>query len=316
MTFAEELKLDFNKMLEFRSAVGYATATYRVTIIPFIEYCGENWPGSNAISQAMVDEWLRTCGYSNNTQATFIACLRQYTKFIAFLGKDVFIPDEDYSLKRIPYEPYVFTDEELTALFHAIDSYEPLTSNKKCRPEIVLPPLFRMMYCCGMRPAEPLRLLCQDVNLSTGDIYIRASKRHKDRHIIMSKDMLELCNKYDAIAGSRDWFFEYRGSRYRTSWMTMQFHHCWKASGLVAHGNPRPYDLRHAFATRNLMRWIDKGNDVMGLLPFLSSYMGHSELESTLYYVHLLPDRIRKSSGIDWAPLISIYKKAGDIDEK
>ncbi len=102
----------------------------------------------------------------------------------------------------------------------------------------------------------------------------------------------------------------------RTQWMTMQFHHCWKASGLIKHGNPRPYDLRHAFASRNLMRWIDNGNDITALLPFLSTYMGHSEIKSTLYCVHLLPERIRKSSGIDWTRLLNIYGEEGVTVEK
>jgi integrase len=131
----------------------------------------------------------------------------------------------------------------------------------------------------------------------------------------MSEDMRELCTEYHARAGERTWFFEYNGKPYSTKWMTSRFHHCWKNSGLQAHGTPRPYDLRHAFASHNLMRWIDQKLDVMALLPFLSSYMGHSELTSTLYYVHLLPDRLRKSSGIDWTRFSDIYGKAGDPDE-
>jgi len=166
-----------------------------------------------------------------------------------------------------------------------------------------------------MRPSEPLHLLCKNVNLDTGDIYIRESKRHKDRHIIMSVDMLTLCNQYNELAGERTWFFEYKSKPYGTNWMTSQFHHCFKLSGLVKHGNPRPYDLRHAFATRNLMKWIDNGNDVMSLLPYLSTYMGHSEITSTLYYIHLLPERMRNSTGIDWKQFSCIYGKDGTVDE-
>ena len=315
MTFHEELTSDFQKMLDYRNAVGYATYTYKSMVMPFIEYCGNNYPDAAAITQEMVDSWLEKYEYSTNNQAAIIACLRQYTKFINFLGKNAFIPDDDYSIKRISYEPYIFTDEELKNLFHAFDSYTASTSNKKCKPEMVVPPLFRMMYCCGMRPSEPLHLLYEDVNLDTGDIYIKESKRHKDRHIIMSADMLALCNQYNEFAGERTWFFEYKGKPYGTHWMTSQFHHCFKLRGLVRHGNPRPYDLRHAFATRNLMKWIDNGNDVISLLPYLSTYMGHSEITSTLYYVHLLPERMRNSMGIDWKQFSCIYGKEGTVDE-
>lgn len=172
----------------------------------------------------------------------------QYTRFINFLGGEAFVPDDDYSIRRIAYEPYMFTDRELESFFDSVDGCVPRTSGKRQRPDLVLPPLFRMMYCCGMRPGEPLRLRCCDVDLGSG-------------------------------------------------------------------GSPRPYDLRHAFASRSIMKWIDQKLDVMVLLPFLSSYMGHSQITSTLYYVHLLPERIRKSAGIDWGQFTAVYGKAGGLDE-
>lgn len=89
--------------------------------------------------------------------------------------------------------------------------------------------------------------------------------------------------------------------------MAKHFHICWDNSRLVKHGNPRPYDFRHAFATRNLIRWIDEGKDAMALMPYLSTYMGHSELDSTFYYIHLLPDNLLKSAGIDWHQFDGIY---------
>ena len=73
----------------------------------------------------------------------------------------------------------------------------------------VLPIIFRMMYCCGIRPQEPLSLLCDDVNLDTGEIFIRQAKRQKDRRILMSSDLTKFCRKYDSFFGHRKFFFEY-----------------------------------------------------------------------------------------------------------
>lgn len=315
MKISDYLEECFFKMLDFRAAAGYATATYKATIMPFIDFCIYNYQDSETITMEIVDGWLSHKGYSVNTQAAFIACLRQYCRYINFLGKKAYIPDDDYTLKRISYEPYMFTDEELVALFNAIDGYKASTNNSKYRPELVISPMFRMMYCCGMRPAEPLHIRCEDINLDTGDIYIRETKRHKDRHIIMSAEMLELCRQYDSLAGRRTWFFEYNKAPYDRKWMTSQFGHCWKRSGLAAHGNPRPYDLRHAFAARNLIKWIDSGLEVNNLLPYLSTYMGHSTLENTFYYIHLLPERIRSSAGVDWEQFAAIYGEEGGCIE-
>ena len=57
------------------------------------------------------------------------------------------------------------------------------------------------------------------------------------------------------------------------------------------------------------MNWIDNGRDVMTLLPYLSTYMGHTKFSHTLYYVHLLPDRLLKSANIDWERFDIIYRE-------
>ena len=54
----------------------------------------------------------------------------------------------------------------------------------------------------------------------------------------------------------------------------------------------------------------------MELLPYLSAYMGHSELTSTLYYVHLLPDNLRRAAHIDWDYLSSVHGKGVPEDEE
>jgi hypothetical protein len=48
--------------------------------------------------------------------------------------------------------------------------------------------------------------------------------------------------------------------------------------------------FRHHFAFANLNRWITEGIDVNSMLPYLMRYMGHSCLESTFYYLHLVPE--------------------------
>ena len=131
MKLNDYLRETFFKMLNFREAAGYATVTYKVTLLPFIDFCCYKYPDAENLTAEMLDEWLTHKGYTVNTQAAFIACLRQYCRYINFLGTQAFIPDEDYTLKRIAYEPYTFTDMELRTLFSAIDGYKPSTNNKK-----------------------------------------------------------------------------------------------------------------------------------------------------------------------------------------
>ena len=316
MTFKGRLNDAFEKMMSYRQSVGYATATYRSSVPPFINHCTEKHPDATYITSDMVDEWLAFHPYSNNGKAAFISLLREYTKYLNFLGYADFIPDDDYSVKRTAFHPYLFTDNELSAFFTAIDSYTGATCGKRFLPELVLPVYTRLLYCCGLRPQEPPAIRTEDLDLETGDVYVRQSKRHKDRHIIMSADMLGLCRRYDSAMGKRKWFFQkWDGSQYETSWYNQIWRRLVSTSGISWRGTPRPYDLRHAFASRNIIRWIDSGKDVMELLPYLSAYMGHSELTATLYYVHLLPEKLRKSKGIDWGMITRIYGEGVLEDE-
>lgn len=315
MALKDTLFRDYQTFMRTREALGYSVDQGNYYLRPFLEYCIENYSEEFSMTKEMVDAWLLQRPFNtNSTQSHAISDLRVFAKFQNTLGKAAYIPDEQYSLKIEKYRPYIFTDFELQTLFNSIDSIPPHfeASNR----EIIVPLLFRMMFCCGMRPSEPLHLKLEDVNLNNGNIFIRQSKRKKDRRILISDDLLQLCRRYDAIIGSREYFFpKWDGEILPTYWMTNQFRICWRNSGLEKRGNPRPYDLRHNYATRTLMRWIDEGRDIMALLPYLSTYMGHQKFTHTLYYIHLLPERLRTTAGIDWEKLESIYGEVS-VDEE
>ena len=72
----------------------------------------------------------------------------------------------------------------------------------------------------------------------------------------------------------------------------------------------RVYDLRHRFATAVLNSWLDEKQDIHSRLPYLRTYMGHKDIESTAYYIHLLPENLVKSAGIDWESMGQIFPRA------
>ena len=69
---------------------------------------------------------------------------------------------------------------------------------------------------------------------------------------------------------------------------------------------------RHTFAVNNLRLWFAQGQDVGALLPVLQTYMGHSSLADTAYYLHLTaesyPDitaRVQQAIGDVVPPVIA-----------
>ena len=76
----------------------------------------------------------------------------------------------------------------------------------------------------------------------------------------------------------------------------------------------RPYDFRHGFASSVLQKWLDEKKDLYTMLPYLRAYLGHEHIEDTAYYIHVIPERLLKSPGINWdemdllMPEVSIWE--------
>ena len=144
---AARLRGALGRMLDLRSAMGFARVTYRYTLNPFIDYCGEEWDDEPLVTAPIVDGWLARHAYpSPNTQNAFVSCLRVFCRFLRFEGSGDLVPGEEYTLKRVGYEPYLLTDGELSALFDAIDSYVGRTCGRRFLPELVLPVWSRLLY--------------------------------------------------------------------------------------------------------------------------------------------------------------------------
>lgn len=310
-TLKDKLYNHLNGMIEHRRSLGYKETTTYSTLHPFIDYCCKNYPSAKEITEEILSSWLAYRKYdSPNTVNAFLACFNKLSSFTRLCGDNAYLAnDGEFREKSIEFIPTLLNNGQIKSLFYTIDT---TLTRRKCDPptEIISPVLFRFMFCAGMRPAEPLHLLKDDVNLETGDVYIRKSKMNKDRHIIISEDMRILCTQFDDLQDSqRTYFFEHNDSPLSRNWMTYHFQLLARKSGIGnASETLRPYDLRHMFASRVIMRWIDNKQDVMELLPYLSVYMGHEDINSTLYYVHLLPERLKASSGIDWEVFNSVYR--------
>src|ERR1019366_3517105 len=88
-------------------------------------------------------------------------------------------------------------------------------------------------------------------------------------------------------------------------------------AGGRGHG-PRVHDLRHSFAVNNLRSWFARGEDAGALLPVLQTYMGHSSIADTDYYLRLTAEsyphitaRIQRAYG-DVVPPVTAGPGDGD----
>jgi integrase/recombinase XerD len=56
------------------------------------------------------------------------------------------------------------------------------------------------------------------------------------------------------------------------------------------------HDLRHRFAVHTLLHWYRRGEDVERRLPVLSTFLGHSHIQDTYWYLSSTPELMGEAS--------------------
>ncbi|MDA8441228.1 MAG: tyrosine-type recombinase/integrase [Peptococcaceae bacterium] len=304
--FTSRLAKQMEDMLNFKEALGYSRSSYFKFLLNFDRFCGQRFPNESVLTKVLVMDWGRMkSGENANGVKRRLIAIREFGKYLNSIGIEAYVVPTEMIGSFKPFIPYIYTESELSAFFHATDHISA-RRNSPLR-QFTVPVLFRLLYCCGLRPSEIKNIRRSDINLETGVLFIRESKMHKDRTVVVSPDVLALCCRYDAIINTvfvnREYFFQDpNGNPYTACWTQKQFWRCWDLAGVSTfHGSrPRVFDFRHNYATRMLQKWMDDGKDIYACLPYLSAYMGHSDFSETAYYIHLLPERLTQTKAIDW----------------
>lgn len=316
--FAEYIK----GMLEAREALGYAREPHAMALLSFDRYCSTQNPDCWELTEHLVMPWVLKDGDDAKGIKGRASAIRLLAKYMNISGQEAYVLPDRYFGNPKPKETYIFSEDELSSLFSAIDALPE--DHRVPHTRKMLPVLFRMLYTCGLRPQEGRELKRRNINFQTGEILITNTKKKKERLVIMSDDMLALCRHYDKM---RQFFYEdnpyfFPGSAdgpLDGQWLNRQFQKCWRLANpnvpKAQLPSVRVYSLRHQFASANVNRWLDQKKDLAAMLPRLRAYMGHYTLEETAYYVHLLPESLSKNKGIDWEAFSEIIPEVDPWQE-
>lgn len=279
-----------------KRAVGYKYDAEQQVLARFEAFCRSEFPGEDTLTEASVQAWIATArrrGVKPATLQGLAAPIRELARWLGRRGVAAYLLPRSALPRPARYVPHIYTDRELAALFTQTDRCHyccqvPLR-------HLVMPVLFRTIYACGLRCSEARLLRVEDVDLDAGILQIRDTKGGKDRQLPVSEPLrARLAGYHTQLAGAparREWFFP--GSADRPLTLGNVGHNfrrfLWQAR--ISHGGrghgPRVHDLRHTYAVNNLRRWFAQGHDVGALLPVPQTYMGHSSLADTAYYLHL-----------------------------
>lgn len=165
--------------VEDRKAHGFQCKSAIGNLRQIDMYIASN-PPQGSIDQSYYEGWLDSVRVPEaSTKAVYskAATFRQFLKFLKALGINDFIP-------RLPrckdnfFVPYIFSHEEIQAIFQAIDS-TAIRSEFNRTSLMSMPVLFRLLYSTGMRVGEAVSICNKDVDFQHHVILIEESKnRH------------------------------------------------------------------------------------------------------------------------------------------
>ena len=280
-----------------KRAVGYLYNTEAKRLSEFSRFTlNFNCP-KNTLPEEIVKAWItKKPTDSDRNQYARFSLISQFAKYMERMNYSAYIPHRNEIGKlHKTFMPYIFTHDEIQAFFRVADSMRFLPHSIAPRRHLIMPVLFRMLYCCGLRVSEATALIGSDVDLEKGILIIRNSKFGKTRYVPISDELKQICIDYNKTRHKNtngiDWFFAAPdGGSYDTRTIYGVFRELLWKSG-ISHGGkgngPRLHDLRHTFCVHCLQKWTMQGEDPTTLLPRLTAYLGHNDFTATEKYLRM-----------------------------
>jgi integrase len=233
-------------------------------------------------------------------RASRLGHVRRFASYVSAIDPRTEVPPQ----KLIPavfrrQEPYRYTDQNVADLIRLCGQIDPLTEIKG----VTLSTLIGLLAVTGMRVGEAMALEEKDVDLAQALLTVRHTKGNRPRLVPLHPSTVEALCRY---AEKRDelihrktetHFFLWDGGRRLqhanvNRWFVMVL--C--QAGLRKPGGrrgPRMHDLRSYFAIKTLLNWYRTDFDVEAHLPELSTFLGHSGIQGTYWYLSAVPELLK-----------------------
>ena len=285
----------FTDFVDFKRSVGYGYPRQTVEQLRQFSRFLSNYPETEKVlEKEKVDAYCAPKdGESVSTRNNRAVLARQFAKYLLTRGIDCYLPPENHERSDNNFVPYIFTEDEMQRIIACADCqpYLPHASTSQA----VYPMLIRMLWCCGLRIGEAISLTVGDVNLDDGVLTVEKSKYNKTRLVPMSESLTRYAEHYwermRFIQENPDAIFypNHRNEKYQRAAASTRIRNIMAEAGIAHVGDkmPRVHDIRHSFAVRSLRKMEEDGMDIYCSLPLLSTYMGHSDIKSTEYYLRL-----------------------------
>ena len=179
----------------------------------------------------------------------------------------------------------IVTQSEIKELFKAAEY-----KNTEYRMQLRDKAMLVILYSCGMRRNEAVNLEVNDILFDRRLIYVRKGKNYKERYIPVNEYNIRILEdyKYEGrplypnAATNESFFMGYHGNGMQGEAFKVRLRQLIESTGnegLIAKCIT-PHKLRHSIATHLLENGVP--------IKTIKQFLGHSSLESTQLYTHIV----------------------------
>ena len=210
--------------------------------------------------------------------------INYYNSVIRFIYEVVL--DKLLNKKQLPMRKQkktvykVLTKEELSAFFNVCDNFKFKT-------------IFMLIYGSGLRIGEVANLRVEDIDSKNMRIFVRAGKGNKERYTILPKQSLDMLREYWRKYRQhkrRGRIFLSESGKAITVGVIREHFRKYRRKAKI-NEKATVHTLRHNFATD----LIERG----ATLIQVKELMGHSNIRSTMAYIHVSNVKIDLESPLD-----------------
>lgn len=321
--------LDF---IHMKDAMGYRTPKIEYIFKELDIFFSKETVNEPIITKQLIVKWRREkVNESERTLYDKWSIISQFSRYMGHLGYPCYVPPMPLKhFNQNSFIPYIFTHEQIQAIFDASDRLTMIYNNMDSKMFCV-PAMLRLLYGTGLRIGEAISLTNGDVDFEEGTILLRKTKNQQQRIVIMTPSLKEVLRQYVSYKGKlpirhtfdkdAPFFISPGGSPVSKCAFYGWYRKLLRACNIPFIGDnrgPRVHDIRHTFAVHSLMKLVKEGVDIYCALPILATYMGHKTLMGTERYVRLTqemyPDIIHLEESVSSYvfPSIALMKRADE----
>lgn len=203
--------------------------------------------------------------------------------------KNIYYEDKKFKIVN-NYKPVIFNDSEMITLFETMDNYAKEFEGKKYyQLYYSYSIIFRLIYACGLRGSEVVKITIEDINFNQSTINIIDSKRHISRIVVFSTSMKKCLKDYIKLFDIRDGLLfrnMNNNNNNKVNQKSLRKYYKLILNKANLNTNSHLHDLRHVFCNKAFNQMLENDYDENVVIVYLYKYMGHKTITETEYYLH------------------------------